>query len=213
MYARQTVIRLNTLRRLLQGAKRVCLSRTLVACAAMLVMVSSAGAAGTDRAGTIDANSLDILTAAFGLERFKEYTANQNALAYGYRHLVGVEASYMDLGESKFAGQSPGESDDRSDVGGRVDLRFAFDVSAPIARNARVFSRMGIYYWDLDVNYNRVSNDFNASQGGNGQVVSVGAAFHAGATRLSVELEQVDRDSVIATRDVNRVLINVSSKF
>jgi hypothetical protein len=178
---------------------------------ASLPRVAAAGELGASK--KVEQNSLEILAAAFGLEHLKDYTANQNALGYGYKHRLGVEASYMDLGESRFAGQGPGEADDDSDVGGRVDLRLAMDVSAPVARGARVFSRMGVYFWDLDINYNRVSNDFNSSKGGNGQVVSVGAAYDARALRLSVEFEQVNRDSVIATRDINRVLFNVSSKF
>lgn len=191
--------------------------RALALCAAVLTSAPANAAAEegevTNSNGGSSGNSLQILTSAFGLERLKEHTANQNALGVGFARIFGIEASYLDLGESKHATRLVGEDGDEDNVGGRVDLRVAVDVSAPMTRSTRLFSRMGIYYWDLDINYNRVTRELDTSQGGNGQVVSFGAAYDARSVRLSVEIEQLDSKSVIASRDANRVLFNMTSKF
>lgn len=191
--------------------------RAIALCAAVLMSAPASAAAEDGEVansnGSSNGSSLQILTSAFGLERLKEHTANQNALGVGFARIFGIEASYLDLGESKHAIRLVSEDGEKDNIGGRVDLRVAVDVSAPMTPSTRLFSRMGIYYWDLDVNYNRVTRELDASQGGNGQVVSFGAAYDAKSVRLSVEVEQLDSKSVIASRDANRVLFNMTSKF
>ncbi len=185
----------------------------LILFASTLAMIGMPAVAADDTEPTsVSGSSFDIVTTALGLNRFRDYTANQNALGYGYKHRIGVEAAYEQLGESRFAGATHGDGPSE-DVGGRIDLRVAFDVSAPVTANTRIFSRMGVYYWDIDVNFNRTSNDFNSAQAGNGQVMSIGAAYDERTLRFSLELEQVDRNAVIPTRDSSRVLMNISSRF
>ena len=76
-----------------------------------------------------------------------------------------------------------------------------------------MYSRVGVYLWDVDVNYNRVTHELDASRGGNSRMVGVGAAYGEDAMRVSVELEQVNANPVVESRDQQRLLLNVSSKF
>lgn len=188
----------------------------IAACVIGLALCATAAAQSETGAGSrknLEGNSLEIVTSALGAEFLKNYSANQNALGVGFNRVLGVEASYFDLGYSKYAVVQKGDAGNEDNLGGRIDLKVALDVSAPLTTTTRVFSRVGMYYWDVDVNYNRVSRDLDSSQAGNGQVMSVGAAYDARDLRLSLELEQVNPDAVIAQRDTNRVLFNVTSKF
>lgn len=161
----------------------------------------------------VDRNAIEIVTTAFGLSRLTQYSANRNALGVAWARYFGMEASYFDLGNSKFAKSRVAENDAAENVGGRIDLKLAVDLSARLGAGSRLYSRVGVYVWDVDVNYNRVTNKWDASRGGNSQMVGVGAAYGEAAMRVSVELEQLNANSAITHRDQQRLLFNVSSKF
>ena len=180
----------------------------------LVALVSVPAQANTDSEGAkVDRNAVEIVTTAFGLERLTQYSANRNALGVAWANYFGIEASYFDLGDSKFNKHQAPNSDFVENVGGRIDLKLAMDFSAPLGGGSRVYSRVGVYLWDVDVNYNRVSHQLDASRGGNSRMVGVGAAYGEDAMRVSVELEQVNANSIADSRDQQRVLLNVSSKF
>lgn len=162
---------------------------------------------------SVDKNALEIVTTAFGLERLTQYSANRNALGIAWADYFGMEASYFDLGNSKFAKRQIGSGDLSENVGGRIDLKLAFDLSARLSERSRLFSRIGMYLWDVDVNYNRVTHELNTSRGGNNRMLGIGAAYGQEAMRFSVEIEQIDVNSFTNDRDQQRLLLNVSSKF
>jgi hypothetical protein len=158
-------------------------------------------------------SAVEIVTSALGLERFKDYSANQNAVGVGFADILGVEASYYDLGESKFARHQNSDSVTSENIGGRIDVKVAFDVAAPVSDRTRFYSRVGVYMWDVDMNYNRATHEFNAAQGGTSGVVGLGAAYGVEGMRLSVELEQLNNSPETVDRGRNRVLFNMSSQF
>ena len=161
----------------------------------------------------VDSNAVEIVTTAFGLERLTQYSANRNALGVAWADYFGVEASYFDLGGSKFNKHRAASSELAENVGGRVDLKLAMDFSAPLSKRSRVYSRVGMYLWDVDVNYNRVTHEWDASRGGNSRMVGIGAAYGEDAMRVSVELERVNANQNVDNRDQQRVLLNVLSRF
>lgn len=180
----------------------------------LAVMFSVPAQANKDSEGAnVDHNSVEIVTTAFGLERLNQYSANRNALGVAWANYFGMEASYFDLGNSKFIKRQAASSEFVENVGGRIDLKLAMDFSAPLSGRTRVYSRVGVYLWDVDVNYNRVTHQLDASRGGNSRMVGVGAAYGEEAMRMSVELEQVNANPVADSRDQQRVLFNVTSKF
>ncbi|MBI3774509.1 MAG: hypothetical protein HY273_02975, partial [Gammaproteobacteria bacterium] len=156
----------------------------------------------------VDRNAVEIVTTAFGLERLTQYSANRNALGMAWADHFGMEASYFDLGDSKFNKRRAVNSEFVEDVGGRIDLKLAIDFSAPLSASSRLYSRVGVYLWDVDVNYNRVTHELDASRGGNSRMVGVGAAYGEAAMRVSVELEQVNANPVTDSRDQQRLLLN-----
>lgn len=160
-----------------------------------------------------DRNAIEIVTTAFGLEQLTHYSANQNALGVAWAEYFGMEASYFDLGSSKYSKRRVGSGDPSENVGGRIDLKLALDFTARVSGRSRLFSRFGVYLWDVDVNYNRTTNQLDASRGGNSGMVGVGAAYGEEAMRVSVELEQINAASTADSRDQQRLLLNVMSKF
>lgn len=179
----------------------------------LAVLVSLPVHANKDAAGaSADRNALEIVTTAFGLEQLTHYSANRNALGIAWTDYLGAEASYFDLGSSKFSKRGVSE-DDSEDIGGRIDLKLALDFTARMNGRSRVYSRFGVYLWDVDVNYNRTTNQLDASRGGNSGMVGVGAAYGKEAMRVSVELEQINAAATAGNRDQQRLLLNITSKF
>lgn len=180
----------------------------------LMALVSLPAQAKKDSEGAgVDGNAVEIVTTAFGLERLTQYSANRNALGVAWADYFGVEASYFDLGDSKFNKHRAASSEFAENVGGRIDLKLAMDFSAPVSGHSRLYSRVGMYLWDVDVNYNRVTHEWDASRGGNSRMVGIGAAYGEDAMRISVELERVNANQNIDNRDQQRVLLNVSSRF
>jgi len=180
----------------------------------LAVLVSVPAQANKDSEGTnVDHNAVEIVTTAFGLERLSQYSANRNALGVAWADYFGMEASYFDLGDSKFNKRRAASSEFVENIGGRIDLKLAMDFSAPLGGRSRLYSRVGVYLWDVDVNYNRVTHELDTSRGGNSRMVGVGAAYGEEAMRVSVELEQVNANSVADNRDQQRLLFNVTSRF
>jgi len=180
----------------------------------LAALVSVPAQANKDSEGTnVDRNAVEIVTTAFGLERLTQYSANRNAVGVAWADYFGMEASYFDLGDSKFNKRRAVNSEFVEDIGGRIDLKLAVDFSAQLSGRSRVYSRVGVYLWDVDVNYNRVTHELEASRGGNSRMVGVGAAYGEEAMRVSVELEQVNANSIADSRDQQRLLLNLSSKF
>ncbi len=180
----------------------------------LAVLISGLAQANKDSERTgVDHNAVEIVTTAFGLERLTQYSANRNALGVAWAQFFGMEASYFDLGDSKFAKRRPVSGELVENVGGRIDLKLAVDFSAPLGGRSRLYSRVGMYLWDVDVNYNRVTHQLDTSRGGNSRMVGVGAMYGEDAMRISVELEQVNANPLADARDQQRLLLNVSSKF
>lgn len=178
------------------------------------LLVSGSAHANKDAEGaSADRNAIEIVTTAFGLEHLTQYSANHNALGVAWADHFGMEASYFDLGNSKFVKRRAGSSDLSENIGGRIDLKFALDLSARLSERSRVYSRVGVYLWDVDVNYNRVTNELDTSRGGNSSMLGVGAAYGQETMRFSVEVEQVNVNSLADNRPQQRLLLNVSSKF
>lgn len=180
----------------------------------LAAMIPLPAQANKDSEGpNVDRNAVEIITSAFGLEQLTQYSANRNALGIAWADYLGVEASYFDLGDSKYNKRRAASSEFVEDIGGRIDLKLAMDFSAPLNGRSRLYSRVGVYFWDVDVNYNRVTHELDTSRGGNSRMVGVGAAYGEQAMRISVELEQVNTDPIVNNRDQQRLLLNVSSKF
>lgn len=192
-----------------------CINSVMAALFGAAAIIATPAHANTERndSAATGADTLEIVTTALGIGNLKSHSANQNALGIGLGRRLGIEASYYPRGESKHAVRAGGESHEQDNVGGRMDVKVALDVSAPLTRATRLFSRMGMYYWDIDLNYSRMTSDLDASQAGNSRVLSFGAAYDARDVRVSLELEQVTPDTNLVQRDVNRMLFNISSKF
>jgi hypothetical protein len=158
----------------------------------------------------VDHSNLEIVTSALGLERLTEYSANRNALGIAWAKHFGMEASYFNLGESKLVKNRATNSDN---VGGRVNVKLALDLSAPLSERSRLYGRVGVYLWEVDVNYNRATNELDASREGDSRMVGVGAVYGTNPLRVGIELEQVNAVSYDDARDQHRVLVNVFSKF
>lgn len=184
----------------------------ILALASAMAIPARASDESADRQGSVAGNKLDIITSAFGIDHLKDYSANQNALGLHVLHFVGFEASYVDLGPSKYAVRETIDSR-YENIGGRVDLRLAIDWVAPVTQSTSLFSRTGMYLWDVDVNYNSATNELDSSHAGNGSALSVGAAYRGGRLRLSFELERRNPVSLVANRDARRMLFNVYSLF
>ncbi len=157
-----------------------------------------------------DASKLEIVTSALGVEQLTRYSANRNALGMAWGKYFGMEASYFDVGNSRFA-KHPSTNND--DVGGRVNLKLAVDVSTPLSERSRLYSRVGMYVWEIDVNYNRSTNRLDTSRESNSGMVGVGAMYGEDWLRMGIELEQVNAVSFDDQRNQHRVLFNMSSRF
>jgi hypothetical protein len=177
---------------------------------AALISTSIHAADPSVRYANVDHSNLEIVTSALGLERLTQYSANRNALGIAWANHLGMEASYFNLGESKLA-KSRGTNGDN--VGGRVNVKLALDFSAPLSERSRLYSRVGMYLWEVDVNYNRLTNELDASREGNSRMVGVGAVYGTDPLRLGIELEHVNAVSYDDARDQHRVLFNVFSRF
>ena len=171
--------------------RQICRDENVVPrikCAVLLgvaILFSVPVQANKDSLGTnVDHNSIEIVTTAFGLERLNEYSANRNALGVAWANYFGLEASYFDLGDSKFIKRQATGSEFVENVGGRIDLKLAMDFSAPLSGRTRVYSRVGVYLWDVDVNYNRATHQLDASRGGNSRMVGIGAASRPRLARV-----------------------------
>lgn len=160
-----------------------------------------------------NSDAIQIVTSALGLERLTKYSANPRAVGYAWANAVGVEASYYDMGDSKFAKGRVLDNGTTEDIGRRVDMKLAVDLSTPVADGTRVYSRLGMYLWDVDFNYNRASRDFNSSGNGNSSLMGVGAMFAVDGGRLSFEYERLAFNQTSENRDPQRILLHVSSKF
>lgn len=158
-------------------------------------------------------DAIQIVTSVLGLEQLTRYSANPQAVGYAWPNSVGVEASYYDLGDSKFAKGRVLENNAAEDVGRRVNVKVAVDMSTPLAPGARLYSRVGVYLWDLDINYNRSTREFNSAGEGNSGLVGIGAALAIDGARLSFEYERLSAISTNDNRDPQRILMHVSSKF
>lgn len=158
----------------------------------------------------VDRSKFEIITTALGLERFTEYSAQRDALGIAWAGHFGMEASYYGLGESKFATRRGGTSDN---LGGRANLKLAVDLFAPLNERARIYSRVGMYLWEVDVNYNRLSNELDTASGGNSRMVGVGAVYGMQPLRVGVELEQISAASFDNTDSHRRLLLNMFSNF
>lgn len=190
---------------------------------ASLLLIAVAGVmvswASTTRADDLrdtqktDSDAIKIVTSALGLEAWTKYSANPRAVGYGWASALGFEASYYDLGDSKFAKNRVLENNASEDVGRRVDVKLAVDLSTPITPGARVYSRVGVYLWDVDVNYNRSTREFNSSREGNSGLMGVGAALKVQDARLSFEYERLALGATADNRDPQRILMHVSSQF
>lgn len=156
-----------------------------------------------------DASKLEIVTTALGMEQLTQYSANRNAVGIGWAKHFGMEASYFNVGDSKFAKHRANDDD----VGGRVNVKMALDISTPLNEHSRLYSRVGMYVWELDLNYNRTSNRLDVSRESNSGMVGVGAMYGEDWLRMGIELEQVNAVSFDDPRDQHRVLFNVFSKF
>ncbi len=155
----------------------------------------------------VDHSAFEIWTSALSLERFTQYSADRNALGIAWAKHFGTEAAYVNLGESKFAQRQ------YDNVGGRINLKLAMDFSTALGEQMRLYSRVGIYLWELDINYNRTTNALDASRAGNSRMLGVGAVYAVDPLRLGIELEQVDATSFNDARAQQRVLFNMVSKF
>jgi len=159
-------------------------------------------------------SSVEIVTSALGLERIKNYSPNENAVGFGFAKHFGIETSYVGLGQSKFAQKQEADTRSSKDLGGRADVKLAFDIAAPLSSHARLYSRVGMYLWDLDVNYSIKTNKFYASQNGSSDLVGLGAAYGTDRMRFSTELERVNSvSSDTGTRDLHRLVFIISSSF
>jgi hypothetical protein len=167
-------------------------------------------AQSTTLASRAEHSHLEIVTTALGLERLTEYSANKNALGIAWSKHVGTEAAYFNVGESKFPKRQSAAGDN---VGGRGNLKLAVDFSTPLNEHARFYSRVGMYLWEVDVNYNRFTNELDASREGNSRMLGVGALYGTNSLRVGIELEHIDAVSFGAARDQQRVLFNAYSKF
>lgn len=151
--------------------------------------------------------AFEIWTSALGLERYTQYSADLNALGVAWAKNFGMEASYVNLGDSKFAKQQ------NDNVGGRLNLKLAMDISTSLGERTRIYSRAGMYLWELDINYNRTTNRLDASREGSSRMAGVGAVFGRDPMRYGIELEQVNAVSFDDPRDQQRVIFNILSKF
>lgn len=159
-------------------------------------------------------SSVEIVTSALGLERIKNYSANENAVGFGFAKHFGIETSYVGLGQSKFAQKKEADTRSAKDIGGRADVKLAFDIAAPLNSHARLYSRVGMYFWDLDVNYSLKTNKFYASQNGSSDLLGLGAAYGTDRMRFSTELERVNSvTSDTGARDLHRLVFIISSSF
>ena len=171
----------------------------------------SAHAESTEIHPTVEASKLEIVASALGIHQLTQYSPNRNAVGVGWAKHFGMEASYFNAGESKFAKRNSASSSD--DVGGRVNLKLALDLSTPLSDRSRVYSRVGIYVWDVDVNYNRATNRLDASRESKSGMVGIGAIYGEDSLLLGIELEQVNAVSFDDPRDQQRILFNMVSKF
>ena len=185
-----------------------CMQGAVFGLAALLVTLAHADPSVSY--SNIEHSNLEIVTSALGLERLTQYSANHNALGIAWAKHFGMEASYFNVGESKFAKRQSVGSDN---VGGRVNLKLALDFSTPLSERSRLYSRVGMYLWEVDVNYNRSTNELDASREGNSGMLGVGAVYGTDPLRVGIELEQVNAVSYDDARDQHRVLFNVFSKF
>ncbi len=172
--------------------------------AALLSMASHA------ESSDVDHSKFEIVTTALGLERFTRYSANPEALGIAWAKYFGMEASYFSVGKSKFAARRGASSDN---VGGRGNFKLAVDFSAPLSERSRIYSRVGMYLWEVDVNYNRMTNELDASRGGNSSMVGLGAVYGTNPLRVGIELEQVNAAAFDDAHDQHRVLFNMFSNF
>lgn len=180
-------------------------------CLFILVALAALPAqADTGENAYTNASKLEIVTSALGVEQLTRYSANRNALGMAWGKYFGMEASYIDVGNSRFAKRPNTNSDD---VGGRVNLKLAVDVSTPLSERSRLYSRVGMYMWEVDVNYNRATNRLDASRESNSGMVGVGAIYGEDWLRVGIELEQVNAVSFDDQRNQHRVLFNMSSQF
>jgi hypothetical protein len=178
------------------------------ALAAMLPIVVHAEPAA-DRTD-VDHSKFEIITNALGLERFTEYSAHRDALGIEWAHHLGMEAAYYGLGDSRFAEPRAAVGDN---IGGRANVKLAVDLIAPLNERARLYSRVGVYWWEVDVNYNRVNNDLNNSLGGTSRMIGVGAVYGADPLRFGVEIERLESDALSASGDEHRVWFNLFSRY
>ena len=185
-----------------------CVLSAILSLAALFSIPSHAES--TTLASRVEHSRLEIVTTALGLERLTEYSANKNALGIAWSKHVGTEAAYFNVGESKFTKRQSAAGDN---VGGRGNLKLAVDFSTPLTEHARFFSRVGMYWWEVDVNYNRTTNELDASREGNSRTLGVGAIYGTDSLRVGIELEHINADSFGAARDQQRVLFNAVSKF
>ncbi len=153
----------------------------------------------------------EIITNALGLEHWTEYPAREDALGRAWADHFGVEASYYGLGDSKFKERRGGSSSEN--IGGRADLKLAMDVFTAVNDRARLYSRVGMYWWDVDINYNQLSNDLDSSNAGTSRLVGLGAVYGIDPLRFGIEWEQLDATQQDTARDEQRVLFSVYSKY
>lgn len=185
-----------------------CIQAVLLGQAVLLSI--SAHAESTESHLTVEASKLEIVASALGIRQVTQYSPNRNAMGVAWAKHFGMEASYFNAGESKFAKRNSASSDD---VGGRVNLKLALDLSTPLSERSRVYSRVGMYVWDVDVNYNRATNRLDASRESKSGMVGIGAIYGEDSLLMGIELEQVSAVSFDDPRDQQRVLFNIVSKF
>jgi hypothetical protein len=194
------------------SARPRVVSRARIVAAFALAALFSGATRAEPAADRTDVNHsrFEIVTTALGLERYTEYSAHREALGVAWAGHLGAEASYYGLGESRFATRRGGSSDN---IGGRAHVKLAVDLFAPLNERARIYSRVGMYLWEVDVNYNRLNNELDSSRAGISRMVGVGAVYGADPLRVGIELEQVNAEPIDGARDEHRVLFNLFSKY
>jgi len=185
----------------------------LIVTGLIVCLVSSVRAADFRDDDKHDSDAIQIVTRALGLEELAQYSANSRAVGYGWANALGIEASYYDLGDSKFAKRAALDNNTENELGRRVDVKLAVDLSTPLAPRARLYSRVGVYLWDVDINYNRSARESNSLREGNSGMIGMGAALAVDGARLSFEYERLNPGAASDNRDPQRILMHVSSKF
>lgn len=158
---------------------------------------------------------------ALDFDRLSEHSALKikgKAVGMELDENVGVEASYtgLSMGEVKYIrGLDDFQASDQGSLGRLVDLKLALDL--PIATTkgyfARLYSKVGMYVWDLNALYQNAKNDIYTLEGNTSTVWGIGAAFGYEGLTYGVELENINLNGFVAGEELTRVLFNIGSKF